>query len=478
MASFLNATVAFTALVAGPSGAGKSSFINAYFGMNIAKTGAGKPVTQGLAVYKSLTNSVTIVDTKGFERNHFGSKSSGSFTPQDLLNEVKQLPGTSVPFIDIVLYFLANDRVEPDDISVCRSLVQQNAPVLFIIAKADSKNTEQVTDIENAVNHGMSADNGADRGIRWDIVPLSNKPIKKYCDKCKSQVERRETKRFFEYWCSNSSCEYSDDAQDRLEKAKSVQESMEKINQKIVNLIPNPLRLRKYRVAQMVDIEGKREIAIQLIVTSAVAAGIINLNPVPGISIATLIGILLVLGSNLPKIYGFITVLTVAFLLSLFAAAGLINTAIYYAVSSLVLKVIPGIGTTAGAAIGVIVAVACDVAFGVAIIKHAEDLLKFRMENMEFSQAMPEFRYDDKKFSEHFHQSYNSVSVALKDVSLDKDSLRTFIKRELGDEQGIFTEELFDEENMEDEWRKQMTEHATVLTETIYDEWESLETKE
>ena len=54
-------------LVAGKTGVGKSTLINAVFRGDLAKTGAGKPVTQTTQEFSRPGHPLTIIDTRGLE---------------------------------------------------------------------------------------------------------------------------------------------------------------------------------------------------------------------------------------------------------------------------------------------------------------------------------------------------------------------------------------------------------------------------
>ncbi|MGE8617358.1 MAG: GTPase, partial [Achromobacter spanius] len=54
-------------LIAGKTGVGKSTLINAVFRGELAKTGAGKPVTQTTQEYTKAGHPLTIIDTRGLE---------------------------------------------------------------------------------------------------------------------------------------------------------------------------------------------------------------------------------------------------------------------------------------------------------------------------------------------------------------------------------------------------------------------------
>ena len=54
-------------LIAGKTGVGKSTLINAVFRGELARTGAGKPVTQTTQEYTKPGHPLTIIDTRGLE---------------------------------------------------------------------------------------------------------------------------------------------------------------------------------------------------------------------------------------------------------------------------------------------------------------------------------------------------------------------------------------------------------------------------
>lgn len=58
--------------VFGKTGTGKSTLINAIFGMRIAATGTGKPVTTGLTYYEHPDGILGVYDSQGFETGEAG----------------------------------------------------------------------------------------------------------------------------------------------------------------------------------------------------------------------------------------------------------------------------------------------------------------------------------------------------------------------------------------------------------------------
>ncbi|GAB3988977.1 GTP-binding protein [Actinoallomurus acanthiterrae] len=63
----------FNSIVFGDSGAGKTTLVNAIFGMDLAETGIGRPVTKHVQRYRRHDDDIiTIYDNRGFEVGHDG----------------------------------------------------------------------------------------------------------------------------------------------------------------------------------------------------------------------------------------------------------------------------------------------------------------------------------------------------------------------------------------------------------------------
>ncbi len=62
----------FNLAVFGKTGAGKSTLVNAVFGMKVAATGTGAPVTSGMNYYEHPNGILGLYDSQGFETGHSG----------------------------------------------------------------------------------------------------------------------------------------------------------------------------------------------------------------------------------------------------------------------------------------------------------------------------------------------------------------------------------------------------------------------
>lgn len=58
-------------LIAGKTGVGKSTLINAVFRDNLAETGMGRPVTQGIREVTEAGSVLRVLDTQGLELKDF-----------------------------------------------------------------------------------------------------------------------------------------------------------------------------------------------------------------------------------------------------------------------------------------------------------------------------------------------------------------------------------------------------------------------
>ncbi|MBC9944093.1 50S ribosome-binding GTPase [Leucobacter sp. cx-328] len=122
----------FNLAVVGGTGVGKSSLVNAVFGRNLAKTGAGLPVTRGVKYYQD--DSLGIWDIEGFE---IGSSVSPREQLRQHLAEIAKHPADTQ--IAVVWYCVkANDaRLTPADIEMIRELDASGLPVMLVLTKVD-----------------------------------------------------------------------------------------------------------------------------------------------------------------------------------------------------------------------------------------------------------------------------------------------------------------------------------------------------
>ncbi len=130
-------------LVAGPTGAGKSTLINTVMGRDVAKTGTGRPVTQGCDVYED--DLVRFYDTRGYET---GSQADGQFNSDvlDFITRCEKGEEPGCPPVDVVWYCVSagGGRFTEYDATLIRRINQTTGhkPLAVVLTKQDHADDE------------------------------------------------------------------------------------------------------------------------------------------------------------------------------------------------------------------------------------------------------------------------------------------------------------------------------------------------
>lgn len=121
-------------LVAGKTGVGKSTLINAVFRGELARTGAGKPVTQTTQEYTRPGHPLTIIDTRGLEVGDYGRSRA------ELAALIRERAASADQDRHLhVAWLCIQDsvhRVEDAEIELCGMLADAGIPVIAILTKA------------------------------------------------------------------------------------------------------------------------------------------------------------------------------------------------------------------------------------------------------------------------------------------------------------------------------------------------------
>lgn len=302
-------------LIAGRSGVGKSTLINAVFHDNLAETGQGKAITKEIKEYTKEGLPVSIIDTRGLEMADYQE------TVKALSDLVEQRSADSDPnnHVHVVWLCVHEDgrRVEDAEIALHEALAKA-VPVIGVITKA-------------------RADNGFKSEVE-KLLPL-----------CTNVVRVRAIEETFD------------------EGNTLAPMGLDKLVELTKGAIPEGHR-RAFAAAQKADLNTKRQEARKIVYLAAGTAGTAGASPIP-FSDAFLIAPTQI--AMIVKITGIFGVpMTNGTIVSLLTSAVGVSGASFLgrALVSNLVKLIPGGGTLAGAAISSTTAAALTTALGEAYI--------------------------------------------------------------------------------------------------------------
>lgn len=123
----------FNLAIFGMTGAGKSSLVNAVFGLELARTGIGEPVTEGSKLYRHTSSQLGVYDTRGLE---IGSDNA------ELLRQLRSFIvgnriGGIADQIHVIWYCIrAGDRrIQPAERAFIEQVATLGIPVLLVITR-------------------------------------------------------------------------------------------------------------------------------------------------------------------------------------------------------------------------------------------------------------------------------------------------------------------------------------------------------
>lgn len=125
-------------IICGASGVGKSTLINAIFGEEVVKAGAGEPITQHLEKVTIPEKGICLWDTKGIEAEDYQG------TMASLENEFTRAiddanDDSEIPHIGWVCIKASSDRVEDRDLTLIRLLIERNIPAVVVFTRVTGK---------------------------------------------------------------------------------------------------------------------------------------------------------------------------------------------------------------------------------------------------------------------------------------------------------------------------------------------------
>lgn len=302
-------------LIAGRTGVGKSTLINAVFQGNLATTGQGRPVTRQTREVTKPDVPVAIFDTRGLELADFQA-TIGAL--DELIASRSRLPDPQA-HIHVAWVCIAEDsrRVEEAESQLVTRLAR-SVPVVAVITKAR-----------------------ADQGFRATVQQL--------LPEARNVVRVRAISEAFDDGHSIPAM------------------GLHELVELTMDLVPEGQR-SAFAAAQKIDVELKKRRAREIVAAAASAAALTGATPIPFADAVVLVPIQISMLASITAVFG--VPLSSGFLATLVAsgATSVGATITGRSIVSGLLKLVPGAGMAAGAAISAVTASAVTTAFGQAYI--------------------------------------------------------------------------------------------------------------
>jgi uncharacterized protein (DUF697 family)/GTP-binding protein EngB required for normal cell division len=312
-------------LVAGPSGAGKSTLINTVMKKNVARTGYGRPVTQTCDLYED--GLVRFYDTKGYESSPYAQTSFEN----DVIGLIEEREKTPDSAVDIVWYCVSagSGRFTDFDASLVRKICQStaNKPLAIVLTKQDHASMESADALRESVRNTFPEDVFSNIEIFETYDPQSV-----------NEEEARNLDRALN-GASNALFKWT---QDHLDDA----------------------HRQAFVLASRRGFDEKEELCEKYIRLATGAAATIAASPVPFSDAPLLVATQIALMAKIFSIWGIDEIadnLTGT-------VSTLVTSSLGRSVAGSLAKLIPGVGTVAGAAINTTVASSITYAFGKATV--------------------------------------------------------------------------------------------------------------
>jgi len=302
-------------LIIGATGVGKSSLINTVFGKELAKVGSGQPVTKEITAYRSENVPVVLYDTKGYE---IGTEEQDRFLKEVVSYTINSNNKNTDEKIHMVWYCIqaSGHRILDVDTNVLNQLHETGIPVAVILTKCDLVTQEEVDKLKDILSKDA-------KRIPSFLITTEDIP-----------------------------------AIGTLELNDLIIWSLDKL--------PEGLKLA-FLSAQKINLEEKKKAAKKTIIQHTSGAGLIGMSPIPFADAPFLLANQAGMFARVMFIYDMPDMLKhVQTLVGSLGLGSLISNSGIWLVGQ-ILKIVPVIGTAAGAVVSGTVASAITAAIGFAI---------------------------------------------------------------------------------------------------------------
>ncbi|HAZ46265.1 MAG TPA: hypothetical protein DDW76_06045 [Cyanobacteria bacterium UBA11369] len=354
-------------LIIGRAGVGKSSLINATFGSDVARVGAGKPVTLSYKCYSSPDVLVNIYDSAGWEGGAEGEQKFLKDT-EDFLNQ--RQTANLEDRIHIVWYLVdaPGARFTDFDARIVRNSLK-DIPVLFILSKSDIADENQIDSLKNVIDESNIPN-------QVGIIEVAASPM--------------------------------------MKRGKLICEpyGLDEVVSKTLEILPDLLR-RAFIAAQQVNLSEKDKETRDIIIAATTAAFWVGFSPIPFSDTPVLLAGQVGLVARIAVIYGFKPVQVVTSFVG--GIVGGVSTAVIGLLLADFLKFIPGVGTSLGSLVDGTIGAILTAALGFSFRELFREIVKSNIkgEQVQYTEEWMQ-SFLQKRFQQEWDRLLKNKKLAKK----------------------------------------------------------------
>lgn len=340
-------------LIVGKTGTGKSTLINGVFREELAETGIGRPVTQGIVEITKPGSVLCVLDTKGLELKDYEAIKSAIVEAVE-----KRRGGDPNTYVHLAWVCVAEtgSRIETGDVELARELKALGLSVIVVITKASTFKSNP-----------FQAEVRREFGVLADEIVLTRGIVEPQYDEDDNVISTRPIRGINEL----------------------ISESYRYIPESQQQSFANALGIRNEAA-----LETKRKEAENVVNVAAAAAGAVGATPIPFADAIALVPIQGAMIAKISQVYGMEigSDVVVPILSSLFGITG--ATLVGRTIVGSLLKLVPGVGSVAGGMVAATTATALTKGLGqlyIAILDHLA-----RQGTLDLTSALAALRGEPK----------------------------------------------------------------------------------